>query len=150
MGVAAALIGVAAYVWYHQRQKQRKINRSEHPNLVRDEWVVPFPYTHDDSVDISNRSVSTTERKTNAERVRVSDYGPGYKVAPSLTNSNAPLLNADASRDSFARSEAGLRDPSQGDSMPTASPGLPSRVIQHQDANDVVELPPPYIDRGAT
>lgn len=146
VGVIAALVGVAAYMWYHRRQKRRKINRPEHPGFVLDAWAAPSPYTHNDTMDVSNRGVSTIESRTNVETVYVPDYG--YKKA-SDTDLNAPLLSAGVSRDSFARSSAGLKDPSRRNSMATDVTGSASRVIQHQDANDIVELPPPYIDRGA-
>ena len=110
-------------------------------------------------MNVSNRGVSTIETSTNVETVFVPDYG--YKKTPSDADINAPLLSAGAMRDSFARSSSfvGLKDPNQKDpnqkdpnrrdSMATSNTGSASRIIQHQDANDIVELPPPYIDRGA-
>lgn len=85
---------------------------------------------------------STTESTANiAETVYAPDYG--FKKPFDSTEMGAtPLLSADGSQDSMRA------PPAPGSVADSTATG--SRVIQHQDANDVVELPPPYIDRGGT
>lgn len=76
------------------------------------------------------------------DSVYVPDYG--FKSMKDVSESgelSAPLLSADAP---FGASSV------RNSTLVPESESSGSRFIQHQDANDVVELPPPYIDRGSS
>lgn len=79
----------------------------------------------------------------------MSSAATGLGVSASTTNVaesvNVPDSGVKRTNDN---SNAGVSAPCQINPMHVPESG--SRFIQHQDGNDVVELPPPYIDRSSS